>query len=102
MLDDIKLMLGIEDDKSDAVLNLMLRDAEQSVLDYCHVKKLPPALESFVRNLVVQQFTVQNEGNIHSVKRGDTQTTYNEPIGVHSFTDKQKKILNAYRKWKAR
>lgn len=102
MLDDVKLMLGIEDDKSDTVLNLMLRDAVRSVLDYCHIKILPPGLEPTVRSLVAQQFNIQNEGNISSVKRGDTQISYNEPIGIDSFSDRQKNVLNAYRKWKAR
>lgn len=102
MLEDIKLVLGIEHDKSDAVLRLMIEDATQAALDYCHIKTLPPALESLVRGLVVQQFNIQNDGNIASVKRGDTQTTYRDPIGAEAFTDRQKSRLNAYRKWKAR
>lgn len=102
MLDGVKIMLGIEGSESDAVLTLMIQDATQAALDYCHIKTLPDGLQPIVRGMVVQQFNIQNEGNISSIKRGDTQTTYRDPIGVASFTDKQKSGLNAYRRLSTR
>jgi hypothetical protein len=102
MLEDIKTLLDIQDDSSDAVLALMLEDAIQAALDYCRRSTLPPALESLVRGLVVRIFEQQSGGNVGAIKRGDTQITYREPIGVGVFTDLERARLNAYRKLKVR
>lgn len=102
MLEDVKTLLEIKDNASDAVLKLMLRDAASAVLNYCNIKKLPPALEPVVRQIVIEVFKNENGDNAASIKRGDTQITYNGFIGLESFTEKQKSSMNAFRRLKVR
>lgn len=102
MLQDIKILIDIEDSRSDAILNIMIKDAIQVILNYCHIKNLPPALEHAAREIVINQFKVDNDGNVASIKRGDTQITYSGSISTEILTEKQKSSLNAYRKWRMR
>lgn len=50
-----------------------------------------------VRELVVNAFNSSNEGNVTSVKRGDTQISYAEPITGAVFTDRQRSAMNRYK-----
>ena len=85
MLAAVKTLLGIETDDQDAVLQIMIDDAKAAVRD--HV----------VRELVVNAFNSNNEGNVTSVKRGDTQISYAEPITGEVFTDRQRSVMNRYK-----
>lgn len=105
MLEKVKIRLaalGIlvskDDTSQDEVLELMIHDATDAVLAYCHRKTLPDALSGVVRELVVR--TAQSEGaeNVASVKRGDTQISYVQTISRDSFTALEIHILNSYRR----
>ncbi len=105
MLEKIKIrlasmgMLVSKDDTSeDEILMLMLSDATNAVLTYCHRNKLPMKLEYIVRDLVVREIQAENADNVSSVKRGDTQITYAQAITKDSFTEKDICALNAYRR----
>lgn len=76
MLKDIKTMLEIKNDESDPVLSIMIKDASKAVCLYCHRKTLPEDLEFVVRELVINKVKADNDGNIQSIKRGDTQINY--------------------------
>lgn len=99
MLEKIKIMTGLKEiEISDDVLQLMIDDATDAVLNYCHRKELPKKLEWVVRELVINKIVDDNEGNISSIKRGDMQITYASPIAADSFTQKQIANLNKFRK----
>lgn len=99
MLEKIKIMTGLKEiEISDDVLQLMIDDATDAVLNYCHRKELPKKLEWVVRELVINKIADDNEGNISSIKRGDMQITYAGPITPDSFTQKQIAGLNEFRK----
>ena len=110
MLENIKLLLNITDDKHDNIILLYLDKISTAVLDHCNVKELNLGLTSFVEDKVVSIMKplvtggTQNTGEIKSISRGDTKIEYNvgEAIQTSSnsinLTDSDKKVLNTYRK----
>lgn len=107
MLEKIRIRLAAlgtlenrDDTSQDEVLELMISDAVDAVLAYCHRKDLPKGLEYVVRDLVVR--TVQSEsegaGDVASIKRGDTQINYTQTVTKDSFTDLEKHALDGYRR----
>ena len=110
MLENIKLLLNITDDKHDNIILLYISKVEAMVLDYCNVKELNLGLISFIEDKVISIMKpivtggAQNTGEIKSISRGDTKIEYNvgeasqtSSNGVN-LTDSDKKILNTYRK----
>ena len=110
MLENIKLLLNITDDKHDNIILLYLDKISTIVLDYCNVNELSKGLESFIEDKVVSIMKptitggTQNTGEIKAITRGDTKIEYNVGEAVQtssngvSLTDSDKKILNIYRK----
>lgn len=97
MLASVKTLLGIETDKQDAILQVMIDDAKAAVRDYCNRKAYPEQLDYVVREMVINAFNSNNEGNVTSIKRGDTQISYAEPITGAVFTDRQRSAMNRYK-----
>ena len=110
MLENIKLILNITDDKHDNLILLYLAKVETMVVDYCNVNELTEGLKSFIEDKVVSIMKplvtggTQNSGEITSISRGDTKIEYNVGEAVIatsngvSLTDSDRKILNTYRK----
>ena len=110
MLENIKLLLNIADDKHDNIISLYLDKISDIVLDYCNVNELSRGLESFIEDKVVSIMKptitggTQNTGEIKSISRGDTKIEYNVGEAVQTssngvnLTDSDRKILNTYRK----
>ena len=110
MLENIKLLLNITDDKHDNMILLYLDKISTIVLDYCNVNELSRGLESFIEDKVVSIMKptitggTQNTGEIKAITRGDTKIEYNVGEAIQtssngvSLTDSDKKILNIYRK----
>ena len=110
MLENIKLLLSITDDKYDSKILLYISKLEILVLDYCNVNELSLGLQSFIEDKVVSIMKpivtggTQNTGEIKSISRGDTKIEYNVGEAVQTslngvnLTDSDKKILNTYRK----
>ena len=90
MLENIKLLLNITDDKHDNIILLYLDKISTIVLDYCNVNELSKGLESFIEDKVVSIMKptitggTQNTGEIKSISRGDTKIEYN--VGEASDT----------------
>ena len=110
MLENIKLLLNITDNKHDNIILLYLDKISTIVLDYCNVNELSKGLESFIEDKVVSIMKptitggTQNTGEIKSISRGDTRIEYNVGEAVQAssnsvnLTDSDKIILNTYRK----
>ena len=109
MLENIKLLLNITDDKHDNIIELYISKFENLVLEYCNINELTAGLEGFIEDKVISIMkptitgSTQNTGEIKSISRGDTKIEYNvgeamqTSAGV-SLTDSDRKILNTYRK----
>ena len=110
MLENIKLILNITDEKHDNMILLYLSKIEAIVIDYCNINELCLGLQSFIEDKVVSIMKpivtggTQNTGEIKSISRGDTKIEYNVGEAIQtssngvSLTDSDKKILNTYRK----
>ena len=110
MLENIKLILNITDNKHDNMILLYLSKVEAIVIDYCNINELCLGLQSFIEDKVVSIMKpivtggTQNTGEIKSISRGDTKIEYNVGEAVQTssngvnLTDSDKKILNTYRK----
>ena len=110
MLENIKLLLNITDDKHDNIILLYISKVETIVIDYCNVNGLCLGLQSFIEDKVVSIMKplvtggTQNTSEIKSISRGDTKIEYNVGEAVQTssnganLTDSDKKILNTYRK----
>ena len=110
MLENIKLILNITDNKHDNMILLYLSKIEAIVIDYCNTNELCLGLQSFIEDKVVSIMKpivsggTQNTGEIKSISRGDTKIEYNVGEAVQTssngvnLTDSDKKILNTYRK----
>lgn len=107
MLDKIRIRLaslgflnGEEDTSQDGVLLLMLEDAQDVVKAYCHRKDIPKGLEHVVRGLVVRGVQADNADNVSAIKRGDTQINYATAVTPDSFTEKEIKAMNSFRRFR--
>ena len=108
MLENIKLLLNITDNKHDNIILLYLDKISTIVLDYCNVNELSKGLESFVEDKVVSIMKpivtggTQNTGEIKSISRGDTKIEYNvgeasdTSLGSSYLTNSDKLALKPY------
>ena len=108
MLENIKLLLNITDDKHDNIILLYLDKISTIVLDYCNVNELSRGLESFIEDKVVSIMKpivtggTQNTGEIKSISRGDTKIEYNvgeasdTSLGSSYLTNSDKLALKPY------
>ena len=84
MLENIKLLLNITDDKHDNMILLYLDKISTIVLDYCNVNELSRGLESFIEDKVVSIMKplvtggTQNTGEIKSNTIASTLDKYNK------------------------
>ena len=110
MLENIKLILNITDNKHDNMILLYLSKIEAMVIDYCNINELYLGLQSFIEDKVVSIMKplvtggTQNTGEIKSISRGDTKIEYNvgEVVVATSngatLTSSDKEFLKQYRR----
>ena len=109
MLENIKLMLNINDDKHDNLILLYLAKVETMVVEYCNINDLTEGLKSFIEDKVVSIMKplvtggTQNTGEIKSISRGDTKIEYNvgdvvETSNGATLTSSDKEFLKQYRR----
>ena len=110
MLENIKLLLNITDNKHDNMILLYISKVSTMVADYCNVNELCLGLQSFIEDKVVSIMKpsvtggTQNTGEIKSVSRGDTKIEYNVGEAVvstsngASLTSSDKEFLKQYRR----
>ena len=110
MLENIKLLLNITDDKHDNMILLYISKVETIVIDYCNVNELSKGLENFIEDKVVSIMKplvtggAQNTGEIKSITRGDTKIEYNVGEAVvatsngATLTSSDKEFLKQYRR----
>ena len=110
MLENIKLILGLDNEKHDDMILLYIAKVETIVIDYCNVNELSLGLESFIEDKVVSIMKplvtggTQNTGEIKSISRGDTKIEYNVGEAVVStsngatLTSSDKEFLKQYRR----
>ncbi|EJO5347145.1 phage head-tail connector protein [Clostridium botulinum] len=111
MLENIKMILGIQDDSKDNIINYYIKRYTDKILSYCHLRELPHQLEGFIEEKVINIVNniIQNEQineekkNIKSIQRGDTRIEFKacEEKNINSllvFNSTDIKELNKFRK----
>ena len=76
LLEKLKLHLNISDDSQDALLNLLLEEAEFEILDFTHRSKLLPKMENLQLELAVIRYTTKDIGALKSRSEGAISETY--------------------------
>jgi hypothetical protein len=103
MLDNIKLLLGLQDSSKDQLILLYIGKLTSEVLDYCKISELNESLQSFIENKVESIMkSKQEQSNVKAVTRGDTRIEYNvgtiDTSNVVNLTVIDKSFLNTFRK----
>lgn len=96
MLEQIKILLGITDTESDALLGIMIDDARSAIISYLNRKDFPDGLNFAIRDMVVKAYKESVLGGVASVSRGDTSISYTT-IDRSCFDEK---LLRAFSKYK--
>ena len=74
----VKLLLGLRDNNSDAVIGLIIDEVTDAVLSYCHIKVMPRQLEGFIPFIAARRFNENAAGGIKSITEGDRRIEYGD------------------------
>lgn len=100
VLENVKTLLGIANEKWDDVINTHILLLTQEILNYCNIDELPKKLNPVLVKLIVSHMKVGTDEfiTVSSTKFGDTSVSYNtEPINP-SILDDVTSQLNKCRK----
>ena len=93
-LEKLKIRLGISDNSEDALLNMLLEDAEGEILDFCNRDILPDKAQVLQRELAINYYNrIGSEGEA-SRSEGGISVSYEMPQSI-------KDRLKSYRRLKA-
>lgn len=70
ILDSVKTILDINDDKSDELLKIYVNNANDFILDYTRLPKIPATLGSTVIDMAVFQYRQRELENVKSESMG--------------------------------
>lgn len=79
LLEDLKIET---EETNEAVLNLMMKKAEQEIMNYCRIDEVPVALVTALADLAVYKYEIRGLGHLKSKSLGSTAETYLEDIPV--------------------
>lgn len=103
----LKGLLGVSEEGQEPALEFALKDAEETVKNYCNLGELPKGLEHTVLRMAMDIYRNEQFGDsavpvaIKSISEGDTSTSFGtaESSGyAQSLLKNYKKQLNRYRK----
>lgn len=105
MLENIKLLLGLNDDSKDQIILYYIDKVSDEILNYCNLEDLPSKLEWIVESkiygILKSQFSPQSTGEVKAVTRGDTRIEYNVATAESSditLSNSEKMQCNAFRR----
>lgn len=95
VLRNVKMLLGIADNASDGILELLIDDTITAALAYCRIEVLPYQLIGLVAQMTVKSYrangygTAEAPAEIKSISEGDRSISFEEKNGANG-------ILNDY------
>ncbi len=98
-LERLKLLLGITDESKDFALEFVIRNVEDNIKSYCHLKEVPVELENVVLSIAMELYRIGNYGSeeagqaIKTIAVGDTTTTFE----THTSKDTMEGLLKGFR-----
>lgn len=93
MIDNIKLLLGIQDSSKDELLTLLVNACIDEVIAYTHNEKCIGELDSTIQNMVVYNYNRLGTEGVTS--EGYSGVTYNYST---DYPDSIMRVLKAHRK----
>jgi hypothetical protein len=119
MIENIKMLLNIADDKKDNIINYWIGFYTKMVLKYCHITSLNPDIEALIEQVIIERMggigsggtaTVPVGDNVKSISRGDYSITYKDATNttktstttggtLDRFMEKYSSNLNLFRKF---
>ena len=91
-LEKLKIRLGISDNNEDALLNMLLEDAEGEILDFCNRDILPDKAQVLQRALAITYYNRMGSEGEASRSEGGVSVSYSIEI-----PENIKKRLNSLR-----
>lgn len=85
-LSNVKLLLGISDDKTDGILQLYISITRNEILNYCNISELPSALNYTLCEMVVNVYRDNQKNNATSSVVGNISSISEDGRSV-SFTN---------------
>lgn len=85
-LSNVKLLLGISDDKADGILQLYISITKNEILNYCNISELPSALNYTLCEMVVNAYRDNQKNNVTSSVVGNVASISEDGRSV-SFTN---------------
>lgn len=79
-LEKLKIRLGISDNSEDALLNMLLEDAEGEILDFCNRDILPVKVEALQRELAIIYYNRLGSEGETSRSEGGVSVSYSTEI----------------------
>ena len=79
-LEKLKIRLGISDNSEDALLNMLLEDAEGEILDFCNRDILPVKVEALQRELAIIYYNRLGSEGESSRSEGGVSVSYSTDI----------------------
>lgn len=99
LLDSIKLRIGIEDTKQDALLTDIIADVQAHVLAYINQDgfvqpKLPSSLDFVIKDVTIRIYNKIGDEGKESSSEGNVSNTWDTPADLSEYAD----VLDVYRK----
>ena len=99
LLDSIKLRIGIEDTKQDALINDIIADVQARVLAYINQdglvqSVLPIGLDFVTKDIVIKIYNKIGDEGKESSSEGNVSNTWEAPADLSDYSD----VLDVYRK----
>lgn len=93
MLENVKVLLGIADNDSDNLLNLLITIAKDEAASFCHLAAYSEELDTIVMRMVCQLYNRQDSEGLTGVSFGGVNET-----NLNNYSDDVIKALKAHRK----
>lgn len=76
MLEELKLLCGVQGSQDDPLLQLLLDMAQRMVLDYCNLETLPEGLSGAVLRIASGMYAGRSHQGLTALSEGDISITY--------------------------
>lgn len=99
LLDSIKLRIGIEDNKQDALITDIIADVQARVLAYINQdgvvqSALPTGLDFIIKDITIRIYNKIGDEGKESSSEGNVSNSWETPADLSDYSD----VLDVYRK----
>lgn len=88
--ENVKLLLGIDDEKAD-IVNLLLNDTKNAILSHCRIDELPEELDDLVAIIVSKRYRFLQQEGVKTISEGERRVEYFEESGMLDEYDERLK-----------